>query len=93
MKGSGGLAWQRKFTDIAMVALHVPDVDQSQEQFWAKFPCGNPTQRIHIDIVRPLPLTQRENRDTLTIQCRLTKWTEAFSVPNQRATHLCKGAS
>ena len=49
-------------------------------------PSGNPMQRIHIDIVGPLPRSRRGNRYILTVQCSFTKWAEAFAIPNQRAT-------
>lgn len=51
---------------------------------------GNPMQRIHIDIVGPLPRTRRGNRYILTVQCSFTKWAEAFAIPNQRATTCAK---
>ena len=49
-------------------------------------PTGNPTQRIHIDIVGPLPQSQSGKRYIMTAQCSFTKWAEAFAIPNQRAT-------
>ena len=49
-------------------------------------PSGNPMQRIHIDIVGPLPRSRRGNRYILTVQCSFTKWAEAYAIPNQRAT-------
>lgn len=53
-------------------------------------PSGNPTQRLHIDIVGPLPRCQRGNRCILTIQCSFTKWAEAYAIPNQLATTCAK---
>ena len=49
-------------------------------------PTGNPMQRIHIDIVGPLPRSRSGKRYILTVQCSFTKWDEAFAIPNQRAT-------
>lgn len=43
-------------------------------------------QRIHIDIVGPLPRTRRGNRYILTVQCSFTKWAETYAIPNQRTT-------
>ena len=48
-------------------------------------PSSYPFQRLHIDIVGPLPRTKRGNRYTLTAQCSFTKWVEAYAIPNQRA--------
>ena len=49
-------------------------------------PMGNPMQRIHIDIVGPLPRSRSGKRYILSAQCRFTKWAEAFAIPNQLAT-------
>ncbi|KAK3705767.1 hypothetical protein QZH41_000594, partial [Actinostola sp. cb2023] len=49
-------------------------------------PSGYPMQRIHMDIVGPLPRTKKGNKYVLTMQCSFTKWVEAFPIPNQRAT-------
>ena len=46
---------------------------------------GNPMQRIHIDIVGPLPKSRSGKRYILTVQCSFTKLAEAFTIPNQRA--------
>ena len=40
-------------------------------------PSSYPFQRLHIDIVGPLPRTKRGNRYILTAQCSFTKWVEA----------------
>ena len=44
-----------------------------------------PFQRLHIDIIGPLPRTKRGNRYILTVQCSFTKWVKAYAIPNQRA--------
>ena len=49
-------------------------------------PTGNPMQRVHIDIFAPLPRSRSEKRYIMTVQCSFSKWAEAFSIPNQRAT-------
>ena len=43
-------------------------------------------QRIHIDIVGPLPQPRSSKRYILMVQCSFTKWAEAFAIPNQCAT-------
>ena len=43
-------------------------------------------QRVHVDIVRPLPQTKRGHRYILSVQCAYTKWAEALPLPNQCAS-------
>ena len=43
-------------------------------------------QRVHIDIIGPLPRSKKGNCYILTVQCSFTKWTEAFPLKNQKAT-------
>ncbi|RMX54825.1 hypothetical protein pdam_00022537 [Pocillopora damicornis] len=54
------------------------------------FTSGNPMQRIHIDIVAPLPRSRRGNRYIFTVQCSFTKGAEVFPMSNQRATTSAK---
>ena len=49
-------------------------------------PSSCPMQRLHIDIVGPLPRTKRGNRFILSVQCSFTKWAEAYAIPKQRAS-------
>ncbi|KAK3739259.1 hypothetical protein QZH41_000260 [Actinostola sp. cb2023] len=51
---------------------------------------GYPFQRVHIDIIGPLPRSKRGNKYILTAQCSFTKWAEAYPLPNQRATTCTK---
>ena len=53
-------------------------------------PSGNPMQRVHIDIVGPLPRTKKGNCYILTAECSFTKWVEAWAIPNQRASTCAK---
>ena len=54
------------------------------------FTSGNPMQRIHIDVVGPLPRSRRGNRYILIVQSSFTKWAEVFAISNQRATTCAK---
>ncbi|PIK50755.1 hypothetical protein BSL78_12341 [Apostichopus japonicus] len=47
---------------------------------------GEPMQRIAIDIIGPLPKTDRGNQYILVIGDYFSKWKEAFAIPNQEAT-------
>lgn len=42
-------------------------------------------QRVHMDIVGPLPKSKKGNLYILTVQCSFTKWVEAYPLRNQRA--------
>ena len=46
---------------------------------------GHPMQRVHMDIVGPLPKSKKVNIYILTVQCSFTKWVEAYPLRNQRA--------
>jgi hypothetical protein len=48
-------------------------------------PVGGPFERIGIDFVGKLPTTRGGNAYVLVITDYLTKWAEAFAVPNQSA--------
>jgi len=48
-------------------------------------PSTYPKQRVHIDIIGPLPRTKHGNRYIMTVICSFTKWVEAYALPNQRA--------
>ena len=46
---------------------------------------GVPLQRVAMDILGPLPMTQAGNKYILVIGDYFTKWTEAFPMPNMEA--------
>ena len=46
---------------------------------------GIPMQRVAMDILAPLPETERGNKYVLVIAEYFTKWTEAFPMPNMEA--------
>jgi hypothetical protein len=61
-----------------VVRRHVPPSD----------PMPNPTRRweiVAMDIAGPLPTTRKGNRYILVIVDYLTRWVEAFPLPNQEA--------
>ncbi|KXJ06192.1 Retrovirus-related Pol polyprotein from transposon 412 [Exaiptasia diaphana] len=45
----------------------------------------SPMQRIHVDIVGPIPRSRKGNSYILTVQCSFTKWAEAYPLRNQTA--------
>lgn len=46
---------------------------------------GAPFERVAIDILGPLPTTERNNRYVLVMMDYFTKWPEAIAIPNQTA--------
>ena len=49
-----------------------------------------PWERIAMDIVGPLPKTDRNNRYILVISDYFTKWPEAFALPDHRAETIAE---
>lgn len=47
-------------------------------------------QKCAVDIVGPLPVTERGNKYVLTFQDTLTKYSAAIPLPNQEATEVAK---
>ncbi|MCQ7131118.1 DDE-type integrase/transposase/recombinase [Salmonella enterica] len=50
-----------------------------------KYNVGAPFERMAVDILGPLPTTERGNRYLLVAQDYFTKWPEVIPVPNQEA--------
>ena len=46
---------------------------------------GAPTERIALDILGPLPVSEEGNKYLLVVSDYFTKWPEAYSLPNQEA--------
>ena len=51
---------------------------------------GNPMQRVGMDILGPLPTTERHNKYVLVISDYFTKWAEALPLPNMEAETVAK---
>ena len=51
---------------------------------------GLPMERIALDILGPLPLSESGNQYLLIIADYFTKWPEAYPLPNQEATTVAK---
>ena len=52
-------------------------------------PVGGPFHRLGVDVLQ-LPLTRNGNQYTVVFADYLTKWIEAFPVPNQTAETIAK---
>ncbi len=51
---------------------------------------GEPMEKVALDILGPLPLTQLGNRYVLVIMDCFSKWTEAVALPDQEAATVAK---
>ena len=77
------------YYDLCLTCAKCKPRAKPRAPLWS-FTSGNPMQRIHIDIVAPLPRSRRGNRYILTVQCSLTNRAEVFAMSNQRATTSAK---
>lgn len=55
---------------------------QGQLQVYA---AGEPFQRLAVDILGPLPASNKNNKYILVVMDYFTKWVEAFALPDQKA--------
>ncbi|KAJ8017967.1 hypothetical protein HOLleu_44301 [Holothuria leucospilota] len=51
---------------------------------------GHPMQRCALDIMGPLPMSNRGNRYVLVIADYFTKWTEAYGIPDMEAVTVAR---
>ena len=77
------------YYDLCLTCAKCKPRAKPRAPLWS-FTSGNPMQRIHIDIVAPLPRSRRGNRYIFTVQCSLTNRAEVFAMSNQRATTSTK---
>ncbi|MCG7877685.1 MAG: RNase H-like domain-containing protein [Candidatus Thiodiazotropha endolucinida] len=49
---------------------------------------GEPMEKIAMDILGPLPVSEKGNRFILVLADCFTKWTEAYAIPNQESSTL-----
>ncbi|CAG2217873.1 unnamed protein product [Mytilus edulis] len=55
-----------------------------------RYHSGRSFERIHLDILGPLPVTQQNNKYVLVIIDQFTKWLECCPLPNQNAEVVAK---
>jgi hypothetical protein len=51
-------------------------------------PCGNPGERIAMDLIGPLPPSEHGSEYCLVIEDYFTKWPEAYALPNKEAVTI-----
>lgn len=83
------LGWRNQCIATVAVVLYLTSLSLDQTRRHPHpFMSGNAMQRIHIDIVDPLPRSQRGNMYLLTMQCGFMKWAEVYAILNQVAKHV-----
>lgn len=83
--------WPGWFRDVKQWCRECVDCASRKDQ--GRPPCAplassvpsRPYERIALDVLGPLPETQRKNKYVLVIGDYFSKWTEAFPMPNQEA--------
>lgn len=86
--------WHGLYKDVAMHIAQCQDcAKRKNPKSIPKEPLiqrgvGYPMDRIHVDILGPLPMTRKGNKFILVVNDAFTKWPECFSLPNQLATTI-----
>ena len=57
-----------------------------------QFHAGAPMERVHLDLLGPLPVTKRNNSYILMMVDQFTKWVECIPLPNQTAEVTAQAA-
>ena len=55
-----------------------------------QFNVGSPFERVAVDILGPLPVTERGNKFLIVLMDYFTKWPEVMPVPNQEAETIAE---
>ena len=63
---------------------------QSNKAPLGQYLVGEPMERVAVDILGPLPLTERGNRYILVLCDCFTKWTDAYSIPDQESLTIAR---
>ena len=88
--------WPGWFRDVKQWCRECVDCGSRKDQGQA--PCAplvqsaasRPHEHIALDVLGPLPETQRKNKFVLVIGDYFSKWTEAFPMPNQEAQTIAR---
>ena len=51
---------------------------------------SDPLEKVFLDVVGPLPLTEKGNKYILTLQDDLTKFSQAYPIPNHEAITIAE---
>ena len=61
-----------------------------QKAALCKYHAGNPMDRVHIDILRPFPVSDNRNRYIPMLVDQFTEWLEAYPLPDQTAVTVAR---
>jgi len=67
---------------------HKRDVEDSHMPSSSSALWGSPWRGFGVDVVGPLPCTERGNEYVLTAMDYFTKWPEAYALPDQEAENI-----
>lgn len=88
--------WHGMVTDIRAYIKACPICQKNKSQGATRAPmvivstAKHSFEKIAIDLVGPLPVTDRYNRYVLTVQDSLTKWIMAIPLPNQESDTVAR---
>ena len=56
----------------------------------AQYNVASPMERLAVDVMGPLPVTESGNKYLLIAMDYFSKWPEAYALPNQEATTVAE---
>lgn len=88
--------WNNMRADIEKFVKHCNDCQRNKysrktvEPLTITTTATSAFQKVYLDLVGPLPQDQADNRYILTLQCDLSKFVEAYALPNKETETVAK---
>ena len=76
--------------DVSGLCSQEKNPPRSQRAPLQVYNVGAPMERVAMDILRPLPVSNRGNKYILVVGDYFSKWTESYAIPNQEAATVAK---